>query len=198
MKKYIVIVIVLIVNIVFAASNVQNELTPNKNGATGDTNGTLKTDDNIEMCSTYEECLQQGLQDRENEKESVLLFYLNSNKDIKYNLFDNISVKLSGNICPPVVNVYKTINNINFLMDVFSRNNDSGCITYYSSISGDGRNRDAIIGQLEINLCDKEELFETCDNTLIYGKINMFESAAKKKEKEDQNNIKLLQNSYLN
>ena len=147
-------------------------------------------------CSSYDTCLAQGLKDRVNQKESVLLHFSSSDKEVKYNLFDNLTVRMSANICPPIISVYKNVNNINFLMDTYANKGDSGCNTYFANITGDGRNRDSIIGQLEIRFCDKDELFETCDQSIIYSKVNMFNK--KEKIQDVTLNTDVMQNTEDN
>lgn len=147
--------------------------------------GQQQTTQTVKECDSYDTCVEQGLSERNEGKDSVLLYYSEGDKDIRYNLFDNISIKFSSNICPPIVNVYKTINNVNYLLDTFSREIDGGCIKYFSNITGDGRNRDSIVGQLEVMFCNHDELFENCENSVIYSKINNFNRLKDKKEDRD-------------
>lgn len=125
-------------------------------------------------CTSYDDCLQNGLKEMAEGKNSVLLYYSDTNKDTKYNIFNDITLKLSSNICPPIINVYKKVNNVNFIMDVFSRRVSEECIVYYSNIAGDGRNRDTIVGQVEIYFCNKDILSENCNTSILYLRQNNF------------------------
>jgi hypothetical protein len=145
----------------------------------------------VAECNSYSSCVEQGLSERNEGKDSVLLYYSEGDKDIRYKLFDNISIKFGSNICPPIVNVYKTVNSINYLLNTFSKETEGGCIKYYSNITGDGRDRDAVVGQLEVMFCNQDELFETCENGVIYSKINNFNRLKAKEQPQIQNNIPL-------
>jgi len=125
-------------------------------------------------CDTYATCLDLGAKERAAGVDSVLFHYSSGRKDIRYNLFDNLSIKFSSNVCPPIVDVYKKVNNINYMMDVFRRDSKGECISYFANINGDGKNRDAIVGQLEIKFCNEDVLFESCDDGIIYSTINNF------------------------
>jgi hypothetical protein len=126
------------------------------------------------VCDSYDSCLEQGLKERSANVDSVLLYYTDGKKEMRYNLFDNISVKFSQNVCPPMVSVYKMVNNVNYLMDVFATKEEGTCIAYIANITGDGRSRDFVTGQLEIKFCTRDEMFESCDQGIVYAKTNMF------------------------
>ncbi len=133
-------------------------------------------------CDTYDSCVDLGLQERKAGINSVLLYFSDSAKESKYGIYDNIYVKLNGNTCPPILNVYKTVNNINYIMDVFAGNRINSCIKYYANITGDNRERDIIVKQLEITYCNLDELFENCQQGIIYTKVNDFGTGGEKKE----------------
>lgn len=141
-------------------------------------------------CDTYATCLDLGAKERAAGVDSVLFHYSSGRKDIRYNLFDNLSIKFSSNVCPPIVDVYKKVNNINYMMDVFKRDSKGECISYFANITGDGKNRDAIIGQLEIKFCNDDVLFESCDNGLVYSKINNFITTSTTKSDNSDLNFK--------
>jgi hypothetical protein len=149
------------------------------------------------ICDTYESCLKLGLEDREAKKKSVLIYFSDSNKDIRYNLFENINVRISPNTCPPLLNVYKSVNNINFLMDVYKKGENSDCIAYYSNIIGDGKNRDSVVGQLEIFYCNSDVFYENCENGIIYSKVNMF-IPKKEKDSDNEESIKYKRDNKMN
>lgn len=125
-------------------------------------------------CDSYDSCIDLGLKERKTMVNSVLLYFSDSAKDSKYGIYNNIYIKLSGDTCPPLLSVYKTVNNINYMMDVFVGNRMNSCIKYYANIIGDNRNRDIIVKQLEITYCNADELFESCRNGIIYTKTNGF------------------------
>lgn len=184
--KIVLTLIILLINIIcFAADTMQldeNYLSAKKNKSSY-------------VCDTYENCIKLGLEERDNKKGSVLLYYSGSSKEKKYNLFENLSVKFSPNVCPPIVYVYKSVNNINFLMEVFKKsNNNSECMSFYSNITGEGKNRDSIVGQLEVYYCNEDVLYETCDNGIVYSKMNMFEAGKNNKNNKDNNSGLLNQN----
>ncbi len=133
-------------------------------------------------CDSYDSCIDLGLKERKTRVNSVLLYFSDSAKEGKYGLYNNIYVKLNGNTCPPILNVYKTVNNINYMMDVFTGSRVNSCIKYYANITGDNRNRDVIVKQLEITYCNVDELFENCQNGIVYTKINDFGTGKEAKE----------------
>lgn len=186
MKKWVVLLLFNFAVVCNAAPKMGTPNVPNQ----GDVNNT----ENIApvTCNSYETCLELGLSDRLHGKDSVLVYFSDSSKETRYNVFENINVKLSGNICPPLVTIYKSVNNINYLMDIFSNKSENGCILYYSNITGENRNRDSIVGQLELMFCNKDELYESCDQGILYVKINSFNKNNKKdkdpKEPEYYNN----------
>lgn len=178
MRNLILILLILTAGICFADGQRPNVPTP---AVTNSAAQASPSTDNpassvYQGCTTYDDCLQNGLQERANNINSKLIYFSTNDKDIKYNLFDNITVKIAANICPPLITVYKKVNNINYMMDVFSRSSSSECTMYYSNITGAGKNRDSIVGQLEIYFCNQDELNETCDQALIYARENMFKN----------------------
>lgn len=184
MRNLILILLILTAGICFADGQLPNVPTP---AVTNSAAQAAPSTDNpassvYQGCTTYDDCLQNGLQERANNINSKLIYFSTNDKDIKYNLFDNITVKIAANICPPLITVYKKVNNINYMMDVFSRSSSSECTMYYSNITGAGKNRDSIVGQLEIYFCNQDELNETCDQALIYARENMFEADKAKTE----------------
>jgi len=141
-------------------------------------------------CDSYASCIELGNKEKALNGGSVLLHYSLGQKDIRYNLFEDISVKLSSNSCPPNIVVFKVTNNINFILDVFQSKRKGQCSTYYANITGDGKKRDSVIGQLEIKFCSDDELHENCDNSVLYSKINYFE------EKKDKQSRNMTQENY--
>lgn len=166
MKTVILLIITAIASVCFAAQTM-NTSTRQQSNENTELNSPLS-------CEDYESCIDLGLKERSENGDSVLIYYNEGKKDTRYNLFENISVSFSPNVCPPIVNVYKKVNNINYIMDVFMKKDTGECITYVANITGDGRFRDVVTSQLEIKFCNKDELFETCDQSVIYSKINKF------------------------
>lgn len=188
MKRILLILLILTNYVCFAAEEMANDL------LTGQ-----RIVKETAICDSYESCLKLGMQDRDDKKDSVLLYFSSINSDVKYNFFENLTVKLSANICPPLVSVYKSVNNINFLMDVFKKTGSGECISFYSNITGDGKNRDSVVGQLEIVYCNQDILYETCDNGIIYSKLNIFnQSKEKKKTPAAENRLNSGQNNGMN
>ncbi|HAW57545.1 MAG TPA: hypothetical protein DCX03_00795 [Bacteroidales bacterium] len=172
MKKIILLIITVIASVCYAAQPVNTSVRQQSNA---NTNVSADTETTYSLsCDSYESCVDLGLKERNENLDSVLIYYNEGKKETRYNLFENISVSFGPNVCPPIVNVYKKINNINYLMDVFTKKDVGECVTYVANITGEGRFRDVVTSQLEIKFCNKDELFETCDQSIVYSKINKF------------------------
>ncbi|WP_132872333.1 hypothetical protein [Seleniivibrio woodruffii] len=148
-------------------------------------NGNSEAENNTSSamsCDSYSGCISLGLKERGAGKESVLLYFSESVKESRYNIFDNISLRLSSNTCPPIISVYKKVNNVNYIMDVFTGNQSNGCVKYFANVTGDNRDRDSIVGQLEVTYCNDDELFESCRQGIIYSRINSFKNEKNKEQ----------------
>ncbi|MGE4465972.1 hypothetical protein [Sphaerochaeta sp.] len=163
-----------------------------ENQSSGDT-----STDYALSCDSYASCVELGLKERKAGKESVLLYFSESAKNVRYNIYENISIRLYTNTCPPLIDVYKRVNNVNYLMDVFVGNQVNGCVKYFANVTGDNKKRDTIVGQLEITYCNEDELFNTCRQGIIYSRVNTFNSV-KEKEQPDQTAPVQMQNAPQN
>lgn len=145
------------------------------------------------FCDSYDSCIDLGLKERKIGLDSVLIFLSEGFKDNKYGIYDNVNIKLSGNTCPPILNVYKTVNNINYFMDTFKGGTVSSCIKYYSNITGDSRHRDVVVEQLEVTYCNSDIMFENCNQGIVYVRKNTF--VKNKAEKPNQKNTNVFPDS---
>jgi len=169
-------IVVIVISCIFTFSTVFAEETTNGLVTGTDAGKQLVIEKPVDIrCEGYEDCISKyNSLDLEQQKKVVMIYYNSSKNELRYNIYNDIVLRIGSNSCPPVIDFYQKINNINYILDIYQRYSTSECTSYFVNINGTGMERGSVTGQLETVFCNKNSVEQLCDQGVFLIKKNDF------------------------